>query len=515
MSIVAQGSSPPVSASAPAVAAPKRSSGWKTDTLAVGMVMMLLMTIVGRGIGFFRGMAFCRLMDDADVGRWSMAFGFFTLITPVMLLGIPGALPRFTEHYRRRGSLTAFVRRTIWATVLCTLTSVVAMLVWKDWFSWIIFLQPAHVGLINALIASVVGMIAYNFVCDLCTSLRRVRVVSVMQFIQGVGFTVLSITWLMWAGPFEGVVWMFAASCGLAILPGIFTLITGWQAAAMVDQDATSPSDPVASWTFGSMVRRLAPYAAALWMMNLIGNCFELSDRYMILHFMPDEGLGKTLSGQSAVGQYHSGRIIPMLLLSLGTMIGGVMMPYLAADWESKRVESIQTRLRDALLAVSVVFTCGSAVAIWLGPWIFGSLLQGRYSDGLSLMPMALCFCTWSALVTIGQNYLWTVERGKWVPIAMGVGLICNIVLNVALLPTFGLSGAVLATMLSHGIVMAGVWIAMVACGYQLDRWLIALSILPGALLVAPWFALVAALATSVIWLLDAESRSRLRYAWR
>ena len=232
-------------------------------------------------------------------------------------------------------------------------------------------------------------------------------------------------------------------------------------------------------------------------MMNLIGNLFELSDRYMILHFIPaTETLSAEIAGQAAVGQYHSGRIIPMLLLSLGTMIGGVMLPYLSADWEAKRFEAVQTRLRDALLVVSIVFTCGSAVAILLGPWIFNVLLQGRYTDGMTLMPMALCFCTWAALVTVGQNYLWTVEKGKWVPVAMAAGLLSNLALNAWLLPMFGLQGAVIATLCSHGVVMSGVWLAMIGCGYKVDMTLVVLSLLPVSLLVSPYVALL--LATTI-----------------
>lgn len=486
---------------------------FRTDSLAVGMVVMLAMTVVGRGIGFLRGMAFCRLMDDVDVGRWSMAFGFITLITPVMLLGIPGALPRFTEHFRVRGSLSSFVRRIAIGTLGCSILFLTTMMVRPDWFGYLVFLQPQDPSLIHAVAAAVVGMIVYNFVSDLCGSLRQVRVVSVMQFLQGVGFTTLSVVWLACGGDFTGVVWMFAAACLLATPPGLRTLIRQWpiasgQAASdarnplTLDHDTTSqdePGDRIAETSLWWMIRRLAPYAAALWMMNLIGNCFELSDRYMILHFIPDAGLGRDIAGQSAVGQYHSGRIIPMLLLSLGTMIGGVMMPYLAADWESGRPDRVRRQLGDAMLALSVVFTAGGAMAVWIGPWLFGTLLQGRYNDGLTLMPLAMCFCTWAALVTVGQNYLWTAEKGKWVAVAMTAGLATNLGFNALLLPVMGLQGAVVATLISHAVVMIGVWTAMVRCGYAMDRWLFALSVLPATLLVSPIVAMAAATGLGVV----------------
>jgi O-antigen/teichoic acid export membrane protein len=496
-------------------------SAFRVDSLAIGMIVMLAMTVLGRGIGFIRGMAFCRLMDDTDVGRWSMAFGFITLITPVMLLGIPGVLPRFTEHFRLKRSLTPFVRRIATGTLACTTIFVTTMLWLPDWFGWIVFLQPQDNRLIYGVAGAVVGMITYNFVSDLNGSLRQVRMVSCMQFMQGVGFTLLSIAWLISGGSFTGVVWMFAASCLIASIPGLWSLIRSWESAQQLSDadnattnlsegtEAPSPNDelPFGLW---DMVRRLAPYATALWLMNLIGNLFELSDRYMILHFIPaTETMSAEIAGQAAVGQYHSGRIIPMLLLSLGTMIGGVMLPYLSADWEAKRFEAVQTRLRDALLAVSIVFTSGSAVAILLGPWIFNVLLQGRYTDGMTLMPMALCFCTWAALVTVGQNYLWTVEKGKWIPVAMAAGLISNLALNAWLLPMLGLQGAVIATLCSHGVVMTGVWLAMIGCGYPLDLRLVVLSLLPVSLLFSPSVALLLAIAIGLMVWNDDATRQR------
>lgn len=213
--------------------------------------------------------------------------------------------------------------------------------------------------------------------------------------------------WLSYGGGFTGLVWIFAAACLIAAVPGAWSLAGNWATASqapVAEQGSIvngETGDLGRETSLGVMIRRLAPYAAVLWMTNLIGNLFELSDRYMILHFLPVSAeaiasgtadvVRQTL-GQAAVGQYHSGRIIPMMLLSVGTMIAGVLMPYLSADWEASKIDAVKLRVGDALVAVSLVFTAGGAVAVLIGPWIFDVLLQGRYSDGLQLMPMALCF---------------------------------------------------------------------------------------------------------------------------
>ncbi len=484
---------------------PQSGTGFRADSLALGMVIVLAMTVVQRGIGFFRGIWFCRLLDDTVVGQWSMAFGFITLVTPVMLLGIPGSLPRYVEHFRARGQLGSFLRRIVLVTIGLAMTGFAAMLVAPRWFGWLIFLQPQDARLIYSVGVAMLAIVFFNFVNNLVSSLRQVRVVSVMQFSQGVGFAIGGIAWLARGGGLTGLVMTFAVTTVLSTLPGLWRLRRGWTGM------------PVATQAFdrGAMWRRILPYAAALWAMNLVGNVFELSDRYMILHFMPGSGAGdvaRETVGQAAVGQYHSGRLLPMLFMSLATMLGAILMPYLAADWEAGRPDAVRRRLKQVLLGLSAVFTLIAAATLVLSPWLFGTLLEGRYDAGLSLLPMAFVFCSWAGLVAIGQEYLWVVEKGKWVTVAMVFGLISNIGLNAWLLPLWGLHGAVVATMTSHGVVMVGVWIAMVCCGFVADRTAVYVAVLPATLLAGPWTAVLAVLAVLAT---SRHANLWIRYGWR
>jgi O-antigen/teichoic acid export membrane protein len=460
-----------------------RTSSFAADSLAIGMVVMLALTIVQRGLGFFRGIWFCRLLDDHLVGQWAMAFGFVTMITPIMLLGMPGSLPRYVEHFRLRGQLSQLVRRLLGATIGCGAAFFAAMLLAPQWFGWLIFLEPQNVTLIYSVGVAVASIVAFYFVHELVAALRQIRVASLMQFTQSVGFTIIGVSWLSTGGGLSGLVLSFALATTIGILPGAYALAVGWQG---LEQSA-EPFEATSMW------RRLLPYAAALWAMNLLTNVFELSDRYMILHFTP----GGELAGQAAVGQYHSGRIIPVLLMSLATMISGVLLPYLSADWEAGRKQAVKDFLRRVLLAMSVCFTLGAAVAMLLAPRLFSALLQDRYNAGLALMPMAFVFCIWSALATVAQCYLFVHERGKLVALAIGAGLIANLSLNALLLPIWGLHGAVVATLCSHGVVLIGIWLGLAGSDYGLDSTTFTISILPATLLAGPWIA-IACVATAL-----------------
>jgi O-antigen/teichoic acid export membrane protein len=132
-------------------------------------------------------------------------------------------------------------------------------------------------------------------------------------------------------------------------------------------------------------------------------------------------------------------------------------------------------------------------------PWFFETMLQNRYADGLSVMPMAFVFSIWVSIATIGQNYLWVAERGKLVAVAIGVGLVANILLNLALLPIWGLHGAVTATLVANGVMLIGLWLAMARHGYVLDRTTYYVTILPATLLAGPWTAIACLIVTCTV----------------
>tara|TARA_R110002049_G_scaffold72490_1_gene187025 strand:+ start:143442 stop:144977 length:1536 start_codon:yes stop_codon:yes gene_type:complete len=460
---------------------PKQES-FAADSLAVGMLVMLVMTVIQRAVGFFRGIWICRLLDDTDVGQWAMAIGFIMLMTPVMMFGIPGSLPRYVERYRLLGHLPSFIRKMGLVTACCMSVFLVCAWAFPGWLGWFIFLEPQNVSLVYSVGVAVVSIAAFYFVNELVSSLRQVRIVSLMQFVQSLAFTAFAVAALYAGLGLIGVVLSYAAATLIAILPGAYVLFRGWGGLPKSGETFCVPS----------MWRNILPYAGALWAMNLIGNVFELSDRYMILHLSP----GGELVGQSSVGQYHSGRMLPVLLMSLATLIGGVLMPYLSADWENGLKQAVRDRMRRVLLAVSACFTLGAAFALLVAPWMFDTLLENRYSDGLAMMPIVFVFCIWASLVTLGENYLLVAERGKWVAVCLCFGLAANLGLNALLLPIWGLHGAVIATLCAHGTVMIGLWFAMSRTEFAWDRTVLYITLLPATLLMGPWVAILSVTIT-------------------
>jgi O-antigen/teichoic acid export membrane protein len=313
-----------------------------------------------------------------------------------------------------------------------------------------------------------------------------------MQFLQSVLFTLGAIAWLGYGGAMAGVIVMFGAATLVATLPAVIGLLRSWP----------SLQPKTVNGAHGSIWKKLLPYALALWVMNLLANVFELTDRYMLLHW---NSAGTEL-GQKLIGQYHSSLLIPSLIVSVASLVAGVVMPYLVADWEQGHRRRVTERLRRMLLGASLAFTTTGAFALLFGDWIYQDLLRGRYSDGLTVLPIVLVFSIWSALTAIAQNFLWVSDQGRRVGYVLAAGVAANFALNTILIPRVGLHGAVVGTFVSHAIVLAGILWANARAGFRSDRSLFWVAILPATLLAGPVVALVSLVAVSL------SSRHCLRY---
>lgn len=456
-----------------------------TDSIATGVIFALVLTVGQRGIGFLRGLLFCRYMSDQQLGQWSLVWSFLMMLIPFAMLGLPGCFGRYTEHYRIRGQLGYFLSRIAATSTILTLAISMAMFLFPESFSIMIFRSPDRVMIIYAMAASVLMVSVSNFMASLMESLRQVKVLTMMRFITGVLFATLGLGL---------VLVMENATVGATIGFGISSLVGSIPAMWVLARHRDVLKNTGEYLTHSTMWRRLAPFALWMWACNFFNNCFELSDRYMLLYCSP---VSADLA-QGLVGQYHSGRQIPLLLVSISFMLGGVLIPYMSAHWEQGRKEAACKQLMWALKLLCLVFTFGGIAIRIFAPFVFDTILEGRYDEGLSVLPMTLVYCIWFGLTCVAQNYLWVAEKGKWIALSVGIGLGINLGLNWLLIPSLGVNGAVVATAISNGLLLATIYTFNRFNGCKMDFSIWYCSAIPLILLMPVYVAIVVAVVIAL-----------------
>ncbi|MEZ6136686.1 MAG: lipopolysaccharide biosynthesis protein [Pirellulaceae bacterium] len=482
------------------------------DVFAVGVLVMLALSVVQRLIGLFRGIGFCHFLSDIELGHWALANSFFVIGVPIAVLGLPGSFGKFTEYYRVRNRLGEYLLRVVCVSLVGLVATCGLILCFPSNFSWLILGEENPYYLIVWCVAALISVATFSFINELAGSLRQVRVVSLMQFTQSFTFAVIGVWMIAHHHTWTVLLPCFAIASLVGSLPGVWVIHTQHRDEFQFSRTHQPVFDTSGQVTVVQTVwSRILPYAATVWLMNFLGNMFEISDRYMLLHFSP----GGQQVGQALVGQYHAGYILPNLLTSLALMLSGILLPYLSADWEAGRQDLIAAKLRQMLQATSIGFLVLAIGALAVAPWLYGFGFGGRYGLAERVLPIALIQATWVSLFFMSQTYMLCAERGKQLALLLIVGLCINLMLNALLIPRFGLLGAVIATSSANLLALLAVLWRISQRQGQLGYGTVILCLAPLSLLPGPAFGLVALLlivsiAGRTSWLLSATDRAAI-----
>jgi O-antigen/teichoic acid export membrane protein len=415
------------------------------DTLAGSLMLMLALTVVQRGLGFVREVLFCRWLDQDQLGQWALAYAFLTSGAAIAALGIQGSMSRYVEFYRQRGQLRGYLRRVMGCTAALTLIGTAVVGLAPQSWSQFVFGRSDRASLVPALALALAVVLANNFLIEYFAALRLFRAVSILHCANGVGFVVFGLGAAVFAGPSaENVILAFTFSYVVA------GAVLGLYAAA-VWRKLPLDSAAIERRTFWPKVLTAG---LGLWIYNCLSNLMDTVDRYMIVHF---SGLDAA-EALAAVGNYHSARVVPVLLYTIAVLVSSTVMPHWSHDWESGRRDKVAGQLRLTVkLAGGGLFALALVVLV-AAPWIFGIAFQDKYSGGRAVLPYVLANCIWAGLAVLAFNYLWCAERLRLVTLAMGIAVAVNIGLNLLLTPRHGLQGAVIAVGGANLVLLSLAW---------------------------------------------------------
>ncbi|MCA9269316.1 MAG: lipopolysaccharide biosynthesis protein, partial [Planctomycetales bacterium] len=369
-----------------------------------------------------------------------------------------------------------------------------------DWFGWFIFGEPGNVHLVLLTAGCLATVIAYNFATELFTALRQMRAVSIMAMVNSVLFAAIGVGLLSLRQDAGMILIAYGVACATTALVAVAAL---WRITSQ------SPTD-TASLAHGALWTRLMPFAVGVWVTNLLVNLFAVSDRYMIMHF---SGLDRDAAA-ALVGNYHSSRVVPVLLASIAGMVGGMLLPYLSRDWEAGRRDAASDQVNLVLKAFGLLLFAAGIGVLAFSPFLFTVVLAGKYASGLDVLPWTTVYCIWFSLSLLAGSYLWCAERPRMTCLIYFLGLLGNVALNAVLVPRWGLPGAVWATAAANGLALALSLLVAYRLGLKRDAgvWLpvvVPLALPLGAPIAFVVLAAVAWIAVRTNWIFTVDQRQQ------
>ncbi len=324
----------------------------KVDSLKFGVLFALLVTAAQRIIGLIRGILFCRILPDDQLGQWSLTWSYLMLLAPLAVLGLPGSFNRYVETYRQQGQLRSFLVRITTVSLITTILFSCLMYVASAPVARLLYRDVSQAPLVTMLATTLFVVVAFNFTASLMEALRQIRLVTVMRLVNGVSFAVLALALMFfWSASTGAILAGFILSCAAGTVPALIYLTRNRD---FIDS-SRQPLAPRSMWS------RVAPFAAWLWIINIVSNLYETVDRAMLLHLAPVS----PIEAQALVGQYHSGRIIPLVLVGLAAMLSGILMSYMTASWERGDHAKVSRQLRWTLKLTGLGFTAIGVGVLW------------------------------------------------------------------------------------------------------------------------------------------------------
>ncbi len=390
-----------------------------------GLIGYLPVNIVQAVSGFGAIVVFTRLLSANDYGAYALAFSVMSLVHTCLFTWIEAAMARFyaaEPDEAGRAALFGTLYRTF--AVMALALPVVA--------GGILTLLPVSMGLKLAIGAGLAAILSRSLL-KLAQERRRA------------------------AGIVAGYAWLDMAQVGGGFLLGVAFAAIGWGGAAPLAGAGIASALLLVfalPTEFGMARRgrferpRLTAYLAyglPLSLSLVMSLALATTDRFVLAGYL----------NEAAVGAYHAGyslsnRTLDVVFIWLG-MAGG---PAAVAALERGGLEALRrTALDQARLMALIAIPAAAGLALVAAPLsqvMVGPALQAQAAQVTPWIALGALFA--GATTYYFHTAFTLARRTKLLLAAMAIPAGANLVLVLALVPHFGLSGAMWATAASYGL---------------------------------------------------------------
>jgi O-antigen/teichoic acid export membrane protein len=386
--------------------------------------------IVSRVLAVFLLPLYTRFLDTEDLGAVGLIVALSAVLVTILRAGISSAFFRFYFDSKDPAQRRLVVRTSFWFTMASATAGLAAGLILAEPIADLLGVDDAN--LVRAGFVGIWAQMNYEQLTSLFRAEERSTafvLASLANIAVTVGATVLLV-----------VVWEQGA---LGVIAGNFTgTLVVYLALLAVhrEQLGLQFSRPLLR-EMNRFGLPLVPAALALIAVNF-------SDRFFLVH----------LASLEDVGLYEIGVRIAsamVLLLTAFRMAWPAFAYSIEDDAEAKRTYAF-------VLTYLVAIASWLALALGLlAPWLVRLLTQPEFYEGEKVVaPLAFGGMAYAAYIVMAIG-VGRAKRTQFNWAITGFAAVVNVVLNLILIPAYGIMGAAVATVVAYGVMFLGMtWYA-------------------------------------------------------
>ncbi|MCJ8319606.1 MAG: flippase [Colwellia sp.] len=181
---------------------------------------------------------------------------------------------------------------------------------------------------------------------------------------------------------------------------------------------------------------------------------FMLSSVIVTIYMKIDQVMIGEMLGNTAVGQYAAAARLSEIWYFIPMVIVSSLFPSLiqAKNKSKKLYHKRFQSLNDLVIWLAIPV---AIITTYLGEWIVNILYGDQYAEAASVLVIHIWSSIFVSMAVVSGKILIADNLGKKALFRNILGLIVNLLLNVILIPKYGIQGAAIATLVSWFVVGA------------------------------------------------------------
>ena len=393
-----------------------------SDTLTNAWAELIVIPLL-----FIRMPILTKNLTPDEYGLWGLIFTTCSLSLTFTSLGLGGALTRFLSSNKSKENIQEGFYSVLIIKILLGLILSISFLVLSPIFISDFFNNNSELVKITSLL--ILATTIQPVYSRLLKIFRIIKTLSSIKIIEGYGSVILYATILLNGYGLVHILYSY-----LFIKAGIiiFLIIYLWPKTGI-------------KWPKFSFIREYFSYGLPTLPSSISYWIVNLSDRYIIVYLL----------GASSLGIYSAAYTIGSIPLMISNLINFIMLVALSELYDKGEIDKVKTHLR-----YSAKYFFGLTI-----PFIIGSIICSKEllsilsteeisSNGWFIVPIIAIAYLFLGIYNLLNYILLVTKKTKILAIVWIVAMPLNIVLNILIIPYFGLIGAAITTLLSYFIAM-------------------------------------------------------------
>ena len=394
----------------------------KQKKLAKNAVIYSFFSLLQRGLGFFLLPVYTTVLAKDELGTISTATAIVAFFVILFGLSLRGAVPYYYYEYKdKKPHYLKKLYGTSTLFILCfTSLGIISLLATREWFLDYLFENIAFMPYILLSLISIFLQPLYFFYQSILKAKQEAKKASALDFAYFgimVGLTLVLI--LGFNLKAEGALIANAVASFFVFIISIIGL------------------NKEISWHFSTKIlKKVLKYSLPLVPHNISGWAMNMMDKVLL-----NSMTSLTLVGLFDVGS-QIGKVVNMISLGVNSAYAPWFFDQVKNDPNSKtNIVTVTHKI--------VLFYVFIGVAIsWIAPELLHIISKPEYYEAWTIVPLiATAFVINGFYFTFSSVFF--LEKTKHLFILTMIGAVANLILNLIMIPSYGILGAAIASILT------------------------------------------------------------------